>query len=151
MSDPSADQATLFDDQERRHVTPEGQPDRVAYEDEPDPKEVRDDAYDDVDLTAKQEEYMRCLFGWQEGEKSQRLFEQRVEVERMMWGTSMLALTDMEAARILDWPRSSVNGRRNELVNDLYLMEAAEKRECRVTGETAVAWRPVADLWNQPD
>jgi len=156
---------TLFDDQAKRRSDAK-QGEKIVYEDEPDhatasteadddsdmavpdtdPETVRDRAYADVDVTEKQAEYMRVCWGCTGEGFSTRLWEQRVEAERMMFDSEMSALTDMEAARILGWPRSAVNGRRNELV-EKGVMRADGQRECRVTSNTATVWTPVKDLF----
>jgi len=142
-------QQSLFDLRSGRDHSTAGPADDVDGDmavPDTDPEAVRDRAYADVDVTEKQAEYMRVCWGCKEQGFSARLWHQRVEAERMMWGSEKEALTDMEAARILGWPRSAVNGRRNELVKK-GVMRADGQRECRVTGNTATVWRPVKDLF----
>jgi len=59
-------------------------------------------------------------------------------------------LTDKEAALLLGWDRTSVNGRRNELCggsgSKLRFVKSpavvtSEKRPCRVTGRLVTAWK----------
>ncbi|GIV57752.1 MAG: hypothetical protein KatS3mg042_0665 [Rhodothermaceae bacterium] len=55
-------------------------------------------------------------------------------------GETIRDLTDMEAARLLGWERTSVNGRRNELV-EMGLVSESQVRLCHVTGNRVTAWR----------
>ncbi|GIV82720.1 MAG: hypothetical protein KatS3mg051_2074 [Anaerolineae bacterium] len=55
-------------------------------------------------------------------------------------GETIRDLTDMEAARLLGWERTSVNGRRNELV-EMGLVSESQVRRCHVTGNQVTAWR----------
>lgn len=66
-------------------------------------------------------------------------------------------LTDMEAAKLLGWERTSVNGRRAELcggsgsseqIQKQPLVVKDEKRPCCVTGRTATAWRTAPGLFD---
>lgn len=49
-------------------------------------------------------------------------------------------LTNMEIARRLDWEINRVTPRVFEL-REQKILEEAVKRECRITGRTAIAWR----------
>ena len=62
-------------------------------------------------------------------------------------------LTDMEAAEWLSWSRSSVNGRRDELMarNDRAVTERpvvvkSQRRRCNVTGSMCTAWKAAPHL-----
>jgi hypothetical protein len=59
---------------------------------------------------------------------------------RTQSGATIHDLTDMEAARLLGWERTSVNGRRKELT-DMGLIAKAQTRRCHVTGNDVAAWR----------
>lgn len=64
-------------------------------------------------------------------------------------GILLRSLTDMEVAKMLGIERTSVNGRRAELI-EMGHVEAGAKRPCLVTGNTVTSWRAVPDLWRQP-
>src|SRR5712692_10258 len=49
-------------------------------------------------------------------------------------------MTNAEMAGTLGWPVNRVTPRTHELVNR-ELVEEARKRPCRITGNTAIAWR----------
>ena len=70
-------------------------------------------------------------------------------------GRHLEALTDMEAAEWLGWSRSTINGRRDELMarNDRAVTEEpavvrAGRRRCHVTGSTCTAWKPTPWLFD---
>jgi len=54
-------------------------------------------------------------------------------------------LTNAEIAVKLDWPINCVTGRTNRLCNKLKLIYVDEKRRCRVTGNTAMAYKAFKD------
>lgn len=72
-------------------------------------------------------------------------------------GKVIYDLTDKEAAVMLGWERTSVNGRRNELcggsgspdwVKKQPLVVSSQKRKCLVSGNTCTAWRTAAGLFD---
>jgi len=93
-------------------------------------RDTRDSAYRALRprLGAKQGEYLGALT--------------RVTLTglRTQSGSTIYDLTDMEAARLLSWERTSVNGRRKELV-DMGLVRKAQVRRCHVTGNDVTAWK----------
>jgi hypothetical protein len=70
-------------------------------------------------------------------------------------GAVIYDLTDAEAAKLLGMPRSSVNGRRNELTggsgsDHRFVVSPAvvksERRTCHVTGSMVTPWKPSPQL-----
>ena len=58
--------------------------------------------------------------------------------------------TNSELSRMLGWEINRVTPRVNELVNlEKPLIEQAQKRPCKITGRTAIAWRVIHQ--NQKD
>jgi DNA-binding IclR family transcriptional regulator len=52
-------------------------------------------------------------------------------------------MTNNEIAHALGWPINSVTGRVYEL-REMALVEPSDKRSCRITGRTCMAWKPVS-------
>jgi DNA-binding IclR family transcriptional regulator len=52
-------------------------------------------------------------------------------------------MTNNEIAHALGWPINSVTGRVYEL-REMALVEPSDKRPCRISGRTCMAWKPVS-------
>jgi hypothetical protein len=73
-----------------------------------------------------------------------QLAKQQLEVLEVFMRHPSLNFTDRELARLLHWEEriNCVNGRRNELVTQGYLVGDC-KRTCLVTHNRAIAWKLV--------
>ena len=142
-----SNEPSLFQDQERRRPdATQGQ--KVVYDAAP--EQTRAEGLASVDLSEKQKEYLWHCFAVESYEFSGKKWNRRRHEEHTLWESHQVGLTDAEAAQLLGWLRSSVNGRRNELVQK-GVIQARDERECRRTGNTAIAWAPVRDLFRSSD